>query len=87
MDIYSTQMTLFDVVSSVALRPIDPFVVALRLLLNRNDIDRSTVNRWLMNINIILRCLIQNSTEDAILTRWKDSLSSINETRDENFSA
>jgi hypothetical protein len=80
-------MTLFDVVSSVALRPIDPFVVALRLLLNRNDIDRSTVNRWLMNINIILRCLIQNSTEDAILTRWKDSLSSINETRDENFSA
>jgi len=40
-----------------------------------------------MNINIILRCLIQNSTEDAILTRWKDSLSSINETRDENFSA
>ncbi|CAF4839356.1 unnamed protein product, partial [Rotaria sp. Silwood2] len=30
LDIYSTQLTLFDVVSSVALRPIDPFVVAFR---------------------------------------------------------
>ena len=41
-----------------------------------------------MNINIILRCLIQNSTEDAILARWKDALpSSSNGTRDESFSA
>jgi hypothetical protein len=40
-----------------------------------------------MNINIILRCLIQNSTEDAILARWKDALSSTNSTRDESFSA
>jgi len=51
------------------------------------DIDRHIVNRWLMNINIILRCLIQNSTEDAILARWKDALSSTNSTRDESFSA
>ncbi|CAF2804314.1 unnamed protein product [Rotaria sp. Silwood2] len=87
LDIYSTQLTLFDVVSSVALRPIDPFVVAFRSLGNRNDINRQSINRWLMNINIILRCLVQNSTEDAILTRWNDSLSSTNGTRDESFSA
>ncbi|CAF5065623.1 unnamed protein product, partial [Rotaria sp. Silwood1] len=30
LDIYSTQLTLFDVVSSVALRSIDPFVIAFR---------------------------------------------------------
>ncbi|CAF1367987.1 unnamed protein product [Rotaria sp. Silwood1] len=36
LDIYSTQLTLFDVVSSVALRSIDPFVVAFRALANRN---------------------------------------------------
>ncbi|CAF2516044.1 unnamed protein product [Rotaria sp. Silwood2] len=36
LDIYSTQLTLFDVVSSVALRPIDLFVVAFRALVNRN---------------------------------------------------
>ncbi|CAF1318201.1 unnamed protein product, partial [Rotaria sordida] len=87
LDIYSTQLTLFDVVSSVALRPIDPFIVAFRTLANRHDINRQTINRWLMNINIILRCLVQNSTEDAILTRWNDASSSINETRDESFSA
>ncbi|CAF5111118.1 unnamed protein product, partial [Rotaria sp. Silwood1] len=32
LDIYSTQLTLFDVVSSVALRSTDPFVVAFRAL-------------------------------------------------------
>ncbi|CAF5044833.1 unnamed protein product [Rotaria sp. Silwood1] len=32
LNIYSTQLTLFDVVSSVALRSIDPFVVAFRAL-------------------------------------------------------
>jgi hypothetical protein len=36
LDIYSTQLTLFDVVSSVALRPIDPFVITFRVLANRN---------------------------------------------------
>ncbi|CAF1375567.1 unnamed protein product, partial [Rotaria sp. Silwood1] len=41
----------------------------------------------LININIILRCLVQNLTEDAILTRYNDVLSSVNETRDETFSA
>ncbi|CAF1335107.1 unnamed protein product, partial [Rotaria sp. Silwood1] len=35
LDIYSTQLTLFDVVSSVALRSIDPFVIAFRAL---NDV-------------------------------------------------
>ncbi|CAF5173210.1 unnamed protein product, partial [Rotaria sp. Silwood1] len=30
LNIYSTQLTLFDVVSSVALRSIDPFVIAFR---------------------------------------------------------
>ncbi|CAF5021000.1 unnamed protein product, partial [Rotaria sp. Silwood1] len=35
LDIYSTQLTLFDVVSSVALRSTDPFVVAFRAL---NDV-------------------------------------------------
>ncbi|CAF1452980.1 unnamed protein product, partial [Rotaria sp. Silwood1] len=30
LDIYSTQLTLFDVVSSAALRSIDPFVIAFR---------------------------------------------------------
>ncbi|CAF3433103.1 unnamed protein product, partial [Rotaria sp. Silwood2] len=32
LDIYSTQLTLFDVVSSVELRPIDSFVIAFRAL-------------------------------------------------------
>ncbi|CAF5130034.1 unnamed protein product, partial [Rotaria sp. Silwood1] len=32
LDIYSTQLILFDVVSSLALRSIDPFVVAFRAL-------------------------------------------------------
>ncbi|CAF5104032.1 unnamed protein product [Rotaria sp. Silwood1] len=32
LDIYSTQLILFDVVSSVALRSIDPFVVAFRAI-------------------------------------------------------
>jgi hypothetical protein len=50
------------------------------------DIDRYMVNRWLMNINIILRCLIQNSTEDAILARWRDALLFTNSTRDESLS-
>ncbi|CAF3733226.1 unnamed protein product [Rotaria sp. Silwood1] len=40
LDIYSTQLTLFDVVSSVELRSIDPFVIAFRAL---NDI-LSSVN-------------------------------------------
>ncbi|CAF5069885.1 unnamed protein product, partial [Rotaria sp. Silwood1] len=35
LDIYFTQLTLFDVVSSVELRPIDPFVIAFRVL---NDV-------------------------------------------------
>ncbi|CAM2712576.1 unnamed protein product [Rotaria socialis] len=87
LDIYSTQLTIFDVVSAVALRPIDPFVVAFRALANRMDINRQTMNRWLVNINVILRCLVQNSTEDAILARWNDASSSINGIRDETFSA
>ncbi|CAF1227069.1 unnamed protein product [Rotaria sordida] len=36
LDIYSTQLTLFDVVSSFKLRPIDPFVVAFRASTIRN---------------------------------------------------
>ncbi|CAF3767220.1 unnamed protein product [Rotaria sp. Silwood1] len=32
LDIYSTQLRLFDFVSSVALRSIDPFVVAFQAL-------------------------------------------------------
>ncbi|CAF4988670.1 unnamed protein product [Rotaria sp. Silwood1] len=40
LDIYSTQLTLFDVVSSFALRSIDPFVIAFRAL---NDV-LSSVN-------------------------------------------
>ncbi|CAF5005565.1 unnamed protein product, partial [Rotaria sp. Silwood1] len=32
LDIYSTQLTLLDVVSSAALRSIDPFVIAFRVL-------------------------------------------------------
>ncbi|CAF3853746.1 unnamed protein product, partial [Rotaria sp. Silwood1] len=35
----------------------------------------------------ILRCLVQNSIEDTILTRWNDVLSSVNGTRDETFNA
>ncbi|CAF1406993.1 unnamed protein product [Rotaria sordida] len=37
LNIYSTQLTLFDVVSSFELRPIDPFVVAFRASTIRND--------------------------------------------------
>ncbi|CAF5140049.1 unnamed protein product, partial [Rotaria sp. Silwood1] len=43
LDIYSTQLALFGVVSS--------------------DINSQ-----------IFRCLVQNSTEDTILTRWNDAL-------------
>ncbi|CAF4728009.1 unnamed protein product, partial [Rotaria sp. Silwood2] len=50
------------------------------------DINHQTINRWLMNINMILRCLVQNSTEEAKLTQWNDALSSVNLTRDEMFS-
>ncbi|CAF2597592.1 unnamed protein product [Rotaria sp. Silwood2] len=82
LDIYSTQLTLFDVVSLVELRPIDPFVVAFRAL----DINRQTRNRWLMNINMILRCLVQNLTEDAKLIQWNDVVASVILTRDEMFS-
>lgn len=39
-----------------------------------------------MNISIILQCPIQNSTENAILTRWNDALSSVNEIRNDIFS-
>ncbi|CAF4748190.1 unnamed protein product [Rotaria sp. Silwood2] len=50
------------------------------------DINHQTINRWLMNINMILRCLVQNSTEEAKLTQWNDALSSVNLIRDEMFS-
>ncbi|CAF1155837.1 unnamed protein product [Rotaria sordida] len=36
LDIYSTQLILFDVVSSFELRSIDPFIVAFRASTNRN---------------------------------------------------
>ncbi|CAF1353151.1 unnamed protein product, partial [Rotaria sordida] len=36
LDIYSTQLILFDVGSSFKLRPIDPFIVAFRASTNRN---------------------------------------------------
>ncbi|CAF3057364.1 unnamed protein product [Rotaria sp. Silwood2] len=42
-----------------------------------------STNRWLININMIFQCLVQNLTEDAILTRWNEILSSVNGTRDE----
>ncbi|CAF4727342.1 unnamed protein product, partial [Rotaria sp. Silwood2] len=50
------------------------------------DIHRQTRNRRLMNINMILRCLVQNPTEDAKLTQCNDVVSSVNLTRDEMFS-
>ncbi|CAF4568985.1 unnamed protein product [Rotaria sp. Silwood2] len=50
------------------------------------DINHQTINRWLMNIDMICRCLVQNSTEEAKLTQWNDALSSVNLTRDEMFS-
>ncbi|CAF4725586.1 unnamed protein product, partial [Rotaria sp. Silwood2] len=37
--------------------------------------------------SMILRCLVQNLTEDAKLTQWNDALSSVNGTRNETFSA
>ncbi|CAF4706938.1 unnamed protein product [Rotaria sp. Silwood2] len=46
-----------------------------------------STNRWLININMIFQCLVQNLTEDAILTRWNEILSSVNGTRDETFSS
>ncbi|CAF4152219.1 unnamed protein product, partial [Rotaria sordida] len=36
LNIYSTQLILFDVGSSFELRPIDPFIVAFRASTNRN---------------------------------------------------
>ncbi|CAF4844655.1 unnamed protein product, partial [Rotaria sp. Silwood2] len=33
------------------------------------DINHQTINQWLMNINMILSCLVQNSTEEAKLTQ------------------
>ncbi|CAF4586268.1 unnamed protein product, partial [Rotaria sp. Silwood2] len=81
LNIYSTELTLFDVTSSVALQLIDPFVVAFLTL----NVNYESTNQCLMNTNIILRCLVQNLTEDAILTRWNVILSLINGTRDETF--
>ncbi|CAF3057382.1 unnamed protein product [Rotaria sp. Silwood2] len=45
-----------------------------------------STNRWLININMIFQCLVQNLTEDAIIARWNEILSSVNGTRDETFS-
>ncbi|CAF4289686.1 unnamed protein product, partial [Rotaria sp. Silwood2] len=47
------------------------------------NVNCQSINRWLIDINIILRYLVQNLTEDAILTRWNEILSSANGTRDE----
>ncbi|CAF1230301.1 unnamed protein product [Rotaria sp. Silwood1] len=55
------------------------------IFIKLTNFDHHTINQWLMNINIILRCLVQNSTEDIILTPWNDALSSVNRTRDEDF--
>ncbi|CAF4935993.1 unnamed protein product, partial [Rotaria sp. Silwood2] len=50
------------------------------------NVNCQSINRWLIDINIILRYLVQNLTEDAILTRWNEILSSANGTRGETFS-
>ncbi|CAF4966981.1 unnamed protein product [Rotaria sp. Silwood1] len=44
LNISSTQLTLFGIVSSVELQPIDPCVVAFRSFSNRNDINGQTIN-------------------------------------------
>ncbi|CAF3100517.1 unnamed protein product [Rotaria sp. Silwood2] len=63
LDIYSTQLTLFDVVSSVELRPIDSFVIAFRalndILSSVNETRDETFSRTLLRIlhDVILRIL------------------------------
>ncbi|CAF1324051.1 unnamed protein product [Rotaria sp. Silwood1] len=63
LDIYSTQLTLFDVVSSVELRSIDPFVIAFRalndVLLSVNGTRDETFSAALLRIlhDVILRIL------------------------------
>ncbi|CAF4805480.1 unnamed protein product, partial [Rotaria sp. Silwood2] len=42
-----------------------------------------STNRWLINLNMIFQCPVQNLTEDAILTRWNEILSSVNGIGDE----
>ncbi|CAF1510960.1 unnamed protein product, partial [Rotaria sp. Silwood1] len=49
LDIYSTQLILFDVVSSLALRSIDPFVVAFRALVIEMFVVFITLLRILTN--------------------------------------
>jgi len=36
-----------------------------------------------MHINLLLRCIIQNSSEDAIIARWQDAGANL---REETFS-
>ncbi|CAF1490758.1 unnamed protein product [Rotaria sp. Silwood1] len=63
LDIYSTQLTLVDVVSSVELRSIDPFVIAFRalndVLLSVNGTRDETFSEALLRIlhDVILRIL------------------------------
>ncbi|CAF3787178.1 unnamed protein product [Rotaria sp. Silwood1] len=65
LDIYSIQLTLFDVVSSVELRTIDPFVVAFGTLFKNffRISNCQSTNRWLINIYMIFQCLVQNLTK------------------------
>ncbi|CAF4305709.1 unnamed protein product, partial [Rotaria sordida] len=53
LDIYSTQVILFDVVSSFELRPIDPFVVAFRASTNIN-VD-PILTRWNNALSLVNR--------------------------------
>ncbi|CAF4776118.1 unnamed protein product [Rotaria sp. Silwood1] len=65
LDIYSIQLTLFDVVSSVELRTIDPFVVAFGTLFKNffRISNCQSTNRWLINIYMIFQGLVQNLTK------------------------
>ncbi|CAF2760912.1 unnamed protein product [Rotaria sp. Silwood2] len=71
--------------------PLNLDMIAAYYCINYRTIGKmsncQSTNRWLININMIFQCLVQNLTEDAILTRWNEILSSVNETRDETLSS
>ncbi|CAF1155871.1 unnamed protein product [Rotaria sordida] len=65
LDIYSTQVILFDVVSSFELRPIDPFVVASRASTNIN-VD-PILTRWNNALSSVNRIRDSGYVFDMIL--------------------
>ncbi|CAF0772812.1 unnamed protein product [Didymodactylos carnosus] len=87
LELYSAYLQLFDVVSSAALRPVDPLCSSFKHVTTKQAFKQDTIGLSLINVNVFLRCLIQHANEDAILQRWKESPPTDNLDQNESFSA